>query len=228
MRTMTAHLATIHRTAHRTLPVLLIHALLLFHTPAMAATFQWTDASGATHYTDNPDKIPDRYLKNAIRRADEPGPVTPEAAQKVIPAQTVAPSAAPPPAAEDQQKFCGKTGSAWKGQFTSIRAEIKQLESSLPGLRKELQIKHTKLLRSLEDGRPKTKEELEKLEKQQKGKGNHAPIGIYGNPVKNRQEYLATYNRTKETEKKIKDLKQQLTTLETEAGKCEVPLSLRN
>lgn len=204
--------------------------LLLFAlSPALADTYEWTDSSGAINFTDNPDKVPAKYRNKVIRRDITPDTPPEEAAKK--PPQEL-PKIIPPPEVkkqipDDRQIFCGQSGAAWKSRFSEIREEIAQLENSLPGLQDELQLKHTKLQRSLEDGRKKTAEELKELEKLDKAKGKSSPLGVYGRPVQNRQEYLATYNKIKEVEQRIQELRQKQVTLETEAGRCGVPLHLR-
>jgi Skp family chaperone for outer membrane proteins len=210
--------------------IIITLCLVLFAlSPALADTYQWTDDSGAVNFTDNPDKVPAKYRKKVINRDATPE-APPEEPTKKQPQE--APKAAPQPEAKKQlpdesQQYCGQSGTGWKGRFATLRTEIKQLEGSLPGLQEELQLKHTKLQRSLEDGRKKSDAELKELAKIDKTKGKSSPLGVYGRPVQNRQEYLALFNKIKEVEQRIQDLQKQQVNLEIEAGRCGVPLHLR-
>jgi hypothetical protein len=210
--------------------IIIILCLALFAlSPALADTYQWTDDSGAVNFTDNPDKVPAKYRNNVIKRDVTPE-TPPEDTVKKQPPE--APKRAPQPEVKKQipdenQQYCGQSGAGWKSRFAAIRTETKQLEESLPKLQEELQLKHTKLQRSLgtlksdKELRAKKKKELEAED------WKMPPKRIFGSPTQNRQEYLATYNKIQETEKRIKDLQQQQVNLETEAGRCGVPLHLR-
>ena len=53
------------------LPALLILTLMSPHS-LYAAFYQWTDAAGVLHMTDDADKVPPQYRDKAVRIPDSP------------------------------------------------------------------------------------------------------------------------------------------------------------
>ena len=108
--------------------ILLFLALLLMSFPPVvrAAFYQWVDAAGVTHFTDNPDQIPSRYRKRAkkLNISDQPAPP-----QGAAPApQPPSRGAEPKPAVAG---FGGQSEDWWREHFSSLRAEQKALLAGL-------------------------------------------------------------------------------------------------
>lgn len=112
------------------LPVLLL--LLQVAVPfAQAAFYQWTDAQGVVHFTDDPDKIPPKYQKKARRLniPDQPAP-----APKEPPAPQASPQVSPPKEVIPD----GKGEEWWRERYAKFRGELKTLEDGLAQKQTEL------------------------------------------------------------------------------------------
>ena len=135
----------------RCLPFLVM--LFLFAVPATvpAETYQWTDAAGVKHFTDNPDAIPASYL-NRVREipsvhSDQKGISAP-------PPAVSAPSRAPSSPVEQ---------SARKAQRADLGRERQKLQDSLATKRKELDQLRRKW--TVAKGRTPAPKEIEEFEK---------------------------------------------------------------
>ncbi|WP_298439361.1 DUF4124 domain-containing protein [Geobacter sp.] len=95
------------------------------------ATYQWVDEKGVVNFTDDPDKIPPKYLKKA-RKITELSPSAPSG-----PSQQERGSEPPPPQPAPTL-IGGKDEQAWRARFSSLRAEIKALREGLPAKEEEL------------------------------------------------------------------------------------------
>jgi len=98
--------------------------LQLFPASVHAAFYQWGDAEGVTHFTDNPDNIPARYRARAkkLQLPEESAPS--RAAQPEPPAS---PDAADPAA----PSFGGQTEQWWRERFSVLRRELKTLQDGI-------------------------------------------------------------------------------------------------
>uniref|UniRef100_A0A831UDX7 DUF4124 domain-containing protein n=1 Tax=Geobacter metallireducens TaxID=28232 RepID=A0A831UDX7_GEOME len=108
-----------------------------FCAAASAATYRWVDDQGVVHFTDDPDRIPAKYLKGVTERGgaapevSSPGstqPVSPSQ-QQVLPAQGGPGSTLPG----------GMNEQTWRSRFSALRNEIKTLQDGLPEKRKALE-----------------------------------------------------------------------------------------
>jgi hypothetical protein len=112
---------------------LLSFVLLLqfFPASAHAAFYEWGDAEGVTHFTDNPDKIPARYRARAkkLKLSEEAAPA--RAAEPV-------PQAAPEAAEPAGPSFGGQPEQWWRDQFSVLRRELKALQDGLSGKQEKL------------------------------------------------------------------------------------------
>ena len=107
--------------------VFLLVLLLLLQVAAplaQAAFYQWTDAKGVVHFTDDPDKIPPKYQKKArvLEIPDQPAP-----APKETPPLQASPQVSPPEEATPE----GHGESWWRKRFALLREELQALESGL-------------------------------------------------------------------------------------------------
>lgn len=95
---------------------------LLIPASLFAAFYQWTDAAGILHMTDNPDNIPRQYKDKATRvEVEEPS---------VIPAPPSAPAPKPLPRAEERQLPGGHGENWWRDRFAMLRSELASLMDS--------------------------------------------------------------------------------------------------
>ncbi|HBG06661.1 MAG: hypothetical protein A2075_10120 [Geobacteraceae bacterium GWC2_58_44] len=104
----------------------LLALLVLLHAaapPVHAAFYQWTDAQGVVHLTDERDAIPKKYQGRAKRLElpDEGAPPRAAAPVPQTPAQASAPAA---PGLHDE--------SWWRQRFAALRGELKALKDALP------------------------------------------------------------------------------------------------
>jgi hypothetical protein len=101
---------------------LLLLMLLVAASDLQAAFYEWTDAGGVVHFTDNRDSIPAAYRKKVrkIEMREEPAAAVP-AAQP------------PQPVPQGAQPLPGGHGEGWwRTRFTSLRAEAKALQEGVP------------------------------------------------------------------------------------------------
>jgi len=93
--------------------------------PARAAYYQWIDAQGVTHFTDNPDKIPQKYQKKArrLKLSENPAPAQVPAPQPQPAPQVVMPQA---------QESGSRSEQSWRVRFSALRGELKSLKERLP------------------------------------------------------------------------------------------------
>ena len=101
-----------------------------FTVVASADTYRWVDDAGVIHFTDNPDRIPSRYLK---RVQEIPSPTD------SVPKPKAKPPA--PPSQRQSQPTTdlvapllpgGLSEQVWRSRYTTIRAELKVLRDGLP------------------------------------------------------------------------------------------------
>lgn len=95
---------------------------------AHAAFYQWEDAGGVVHFTDNTDKIPPKYRKKAkkLKLMEEPAAV-----KEAAPVQQPPPAQASPRPPEQEMVPGGHPEPWWRARFASLRNELKTLEQSL-------------------------------------------------------------------------------------------------
>lgn len=92
---------------------------LLSPLPARAAFYQWTDAEGVVHFTDNRNNIPKQYQDRA-RRVEVSDSAT-----------TVVPSAGGAVQLEPQRKAAEPGGHGerwWRDRYKTLRNELKSLQ----------------------------------------------------------------------------------------------------
>lgn len=107
------------------LPIFLVVSLLI-SAPAHAAFYQWTDANGVVHMTDDPRNVPKQYKGKAMRiEVREPASTPREAAPE--------PQSAPA-ASEADRGAAGVTGGHdeawWRAQFAELRSELTTVQAA--------------------------------------------------------------------------------------------------
>ena len=123
---------------------------LSLSTTVYAAIYEWRDDSGVSHFTDNADSIPARFVKRA-----KESPSDPAEAKKETPTASPAPSSTPLPNAGNP--VASKPGNAKLGQ------ELKRVKQSLSKKKEELEKLHHKW--SVARGRTPTQDEVKEFEK---------------------------------------------------------------
>ena len=100
--------------------------LMLFHLVppcANAYFYQWTDAGGVVHLTDDLDKIPKPY-QNKAKRLDVPDQAKPPKGGAPVPQAAPRASAPKPPTPG------GHDESWWRGRMNALRSDLKALQSA--------------------------------------------------------------------------------------------------
>jgi hypothetical protein len=105
----------------------LVVLLPFYPTASHAAFYQWLDAAGVTHFTDNPDNIPTKFRKRAkkLKLSEEPSGVSPANPQ------SAAPAAVPNAGAPQPQDFGGHPELWWRGRYADLRGKLKALQTGL-------------------------------------------------------------------------------------------------
>jgi hypothetical protein len=123
------------------LPLYLL--LLLAVAPcADAAYYQWTDAKGVVHLTNNRDSIPAKYRSKARKVLSETPPATkgsPPAAQTPAETPSPQPAAAPqaPPASQPQASQPqapmpgGHDEKWWRDRFTTLKQQLESTQKKI-------------------------------------------------------------------------------------------------
>jgi hypothetical protein len=98
--------------------------LLSFVLPVHADIYQWVDAAGVTNFTDNPEKIPERYRKQVKKL------ILPEEPARV-PAPPAKGQAGAARAAAPEPSIGGQTETWWRESFAALRAELGRQQAVL-------------------------------------------------------------------------------------------------
>ncbi|WP_224982128.1 DUF4124 domain-containing protein [Geomonas agri] len=113
----------------KTILLSLLMLSLLAPSLARAAFYQWTDAQGVVHFTDNRNNIPKHYRDKAQRvelSDSTPAVVSPGGKTE----SSAAPSTAPAPGGHGERW--------WRDRFKSLRTELKTLQDQRAGLEQQL------------------------------------------------------------------------------------------
>jgi len=193
---------------------ILVLALALFTaTTAQAATYRWTDNAGVTHFTDDPDRIPDRYLARARELPSATGDTGAAPAAGTNPSPTAQQPAATSSASLPEKKEAG-------GALTEsdrLAGELKKLEDGLASKNEELGRLRRKWV--VVKGRTPTDAELEKYEKKRvKGDAtvadnpyvNKSPLS---SPGRYREAYYRKLEEIRRDEERIAQLRNEISSL---------------
>jgi hypothetical protein len=161
---------------------------------AYADTYQWVDDKGVVNFTDNPESIPKKYLKK-VKVLPSVAPEQGSQAESTDEAAPPAPSAQSTEPGLQKEIYGGHDESWWRSRYSGLRGEIK----------------------SLQDGLPAKREELEELRRAQT---------IYTFP-RNREAYQNKLAEIQRDEARISDLTSQLANLDAEAAAAGIPFAWR-
>lgn len=118
--------------------LILFIATFLFSFTARATTYEWVDDKGIVNFTDDPDKIPAKYLKKVKKlpsiTIEKSTGVPSEKIQENPPSVPVA-----EPAGQKKEKLIsGYDETWWRSRFAGLRNELKVVQDGLPGKKEEL------------------------------------------------------------------------------------------
>ncbi|ACH39334.1 protein of unknown function, DUF4124-containing [Citrifermentans bemidjiense Bem] len=101
---------------------------LLIPAPASSAFYQWTDAKGVVHMTDDAHKVPKQYKGKATRiEVKEPARLPEAAPPEPGPAADLA---APAAGRGEASVPGGHDETWWRAQFGELRSELKTLQAA--------------------------------------------------------------------------------------------------
>lgn len=111
----------------RSLILLLLMVLLV--GAGQAATYEWVDAAGVVHFTDDPGNIPEKYRGKAKQQ------------ENGMPNIISAPAAPPAPSITDGTTDGANAGHDqqwWRSRYAELRNEIKGVRGGLPQKKEKL------------------------------------------------------------------------------------------
>jgi Domain of unknown function (DUF4124) len=115
--------------------VFVLIGIMVMAAGAHGATYEWSDSQGVVHFTDDPDRIPDKYRLKA--RELNVQPVTGEKESTSPPPPAAATIPAP---AKAVPSYGGHDEEWWRSSFQALRDEIKTIQDNLPGKRDKLAV----------------------------------------------------------------------------------------
>jgi len=138
---------------------MMVATLFLLAAPALVsgANYQWLDDAGVVHFTDDSDRIPDKYLK----RAREMEPVGAEKKPEATAQKPGVPAAVP--AARETAAASAAADAAGSAQRARVAAELRQIRDRLVTKMKELDRLQHKW--NVAKGRTPTLEEAKEFQK---------------------------------------------------------------
>lgn len=118
--------------------IYILIAFYLFASHVCAAVYEWKDENGVVNFTDDPGKIPAKFLKKAKKRpsitveSSEPSTAAvPEGREKLPAAEQLHPD-------KKEVLIGGHNEEWWRSSFNNTRNEIKAIQERLPGKKEEL------------------------------------------------------------------------------------------
>lgn len=122
----------------KTIPSLFI-LVLLISVSAHAAMYEWTDDKGVVNFTDNPAKIPGKYLKRVKKRPSINVDTTKTVTAPTGESGQTAPKPAAAAVSEAGVLYGGHNEDWWRSEFGTLRGEMKTIQDGLPGKRDALE-----------------------------------------------------------------------------------------
>ncbi len=181
---------------------------------AQAEVYEWVDGQGVVHFTDQLDNVPASYREKVKRRESVSG-------DKV----NVAPTPAPPPRTEslpreqNAELYGGHGKQWWQASYKALRVELKDIQDKLPEKKETLAKLHHQWVVSM--GRsPKNGESPS-------DPANYITQSALSTPGKHREAYYDMKAEIEKDEARIKEIDQQLVSLEADADRGGVPSEWR-
>jgi hypothetical protein len=180
-------------------------------SPVLGETYQWEDAQGVVHFTDNAEKIPAKY-RNRVRQRESLS-VEPRTASPT-------PDPALPTVAGDQKKkerlTAGQTAEAWQQRFLQLQQELASATTLLEEKKAELQRAHRAYVISLGAAQAK----YDKNKKDMKGYALNTIAA-------KRKAYYDLLAEIPQAEERVKALNDKVQALQAEAEAAGVPAPVR-
>ena len=123
----------------------LLMMFFLISIAAHAAMYQWKDDKGVVNFTDNPDKIPAKYLKRVKKRASISADATETAPAPVREIKQNAPAAKETTIKESGVLYGGHDEDWWRSAFGKLRDEMNTVRERLSVNRKDLEVANRKM-----------------------------------------------------------------------------------
>ena len=126
----------------------LLLILVLFAVPVLcsAEVYKWVDEKGATGYSDDLSKVPEKYRNNAIavdsgeqavEILENSGPVIGDKKEKEVKKEQEK-DLKGQEKGKEQRAYDGKAGEVWKQDFARQKHQIKSLEEQATGLKERM------------------------------------------------------------------------------------------
>jgi uncharacterized protein DUF4124 len=180
---------------------------------AQAEVYEWVDGQGVVHFTDQLDKVPARYREKVKRRESVSG-------EKVtVPSTPAATSATESAHGQIAELHGGHGKEWWHASFKALRDERRDIEDKLPEKKEML----TKLHRQWVISMGRTPKEGESTSNPE----NYITQSALSTPGKHREAYFAKMAEIEKDEGRIKEIEQQLVSLEADADRGGVPFEWR-
>lgn len=109
---------------------LLLLLMVLLAGAGQAATYEWLDAGGVVHFTDDPGNIPEKYRDKAKKQEN--------GIQNIIPEPAAPPAAATVTGGMTEGANAGHDQQWWRSRFAELRNEIKGVREGLPQKKEKL------------------------------------------------------------------------------------------
>jgi hypothetical protein len=118
--------------------LILFIATILFSFTVYATTYKWVDDKGVVNYTDDPDKIPAKYLKRVKKLPSTNAEGSPNVPAEKVREKTQTAPGAEPVVQNKEKLFGGHDENWWHSSFSGLHNELKEIEDALPGKKDEL------------------------------------------------------------------------------------------
>ena len=193
--------------------LLVVFISIIACNAAWAAVYEWVDSQGIVHMTDDADKVPGKYRKiMKIREIDTRDVGTPSSlAEK--------PSVSVPALGQKTELYGDHDRDWWRTSFANVRNELKRLREKLPEKKEQLPQAHRDWVIS-----------MGKTPGKGQSTSNPASYITDSSLSTSGQHRVAYYTLKDEIEKddaRIKELEQQLASLESLANRFDVPADWR-
>lgn len=118
--------------------LILFMATFLFSFTVHATTYKWVDDKGVVNFTDDPDKIPAKYLKRVKKLPSINAGGSPNVPAEKLQEKTQTAPGAEPVVQNKEKLFGGHDETWWRSSYSGLHSELKEVQDALPGKKDEL------------------------------------------------------------------------------------------
>ncbi len=115
---------------------LLLLLMVLLAGAGQAANYEWVDAGGVVHFTDDPGNIPEKYRDKAKKLEN--------GIQNIVSEPAPPPTVTPITGGMTEGANAGHDEQWWRSRFAELRNEIKGVREGLPQKKEKLDALHRK------------------------------------------------------------------------------------